>query len=120
MKAKVLVIDDEKTFRMVAEAALLAEGYQFEAAATGRAGLERARQFGPDVVVLDVHLPDISGVEISRRVLEPWCEVEVIAPGEYVGAITAESSDECAMPEWCTHAGTSDATLAAVTCESGT
>jgi two-component system, NtrC family, response regulator AtoC len=77
MNAKILLIDDEKTFRMVAEAALVGEGYQFESAATGRAGLERARQFGPDIIVLDRNLPDIDGLSLL-----PILRAESISRGE--------------------------------------
>lgn len=61
---KVLVIDDEKTFRLVAQAALSAEGYEVLVASSGGQGLESARAARPDVVVLDRNLPDTDGLSV--------------------------------------------------------
>ncbi len=70
MKARVLVVDDEKTFRVVAEAALAAEGYEVVSAASGREALERFRELSPDVVVLDRNLPDTDGLALLTRFRE--------------------------------------------------
>ncbi|MHB8419599.1 MAG: sigma-54-dependent transcriptional regulator [Myxococcales bacterium] len=67
MKARVLIVDDEKTFRVVAEAALLAEGYEVASAASGREALERFREQPPDLVVLDRNLPDTDGLSLLAR-----------------------------------------------------
>jgi DNA-binding NtrC family response regulator len=67
MSAKVLVVDDEKTFRVVAQAALAAEGYDVSLAATAGQGVELARALQPDVVVLDRNLPDADGLEVLQR-----------------------------------------------------
>ncbi|HZZ86441.1 MAG TPA: sigma-54 dependent transcriptional regulator [Anaeromyxobacteraceae bacterium] len=64
MRGKVLVIDDERTFRVVAEAALGAEGYEVQLAASAGEGLARARAFQPEVVVLDRNLPDADGLSV--------------------------------------------------------
>ncbi len=64
MNGKVLVIDDERTFRVVAEAALGAEGYEVQVAASASEGLEKARAFQPEVVVLDRNLPDADGLSV--------------------------------------------------------
>jgi DNA-binding NtrC family response regulator len=67
VKARVLVVDDEKTFRVVAEAALAAEGYDVQSAASGREALERFREQPPDLVVLDRNLPDTDGLTLLAR-----------------------------------------------------
>jgi len=61
---KVLIVDDEKTFRLVAQAALSAEGYEVLVASSGGQGLESARAVRPDVVVLDRNLPDADGLGV--------------------------------------------------------
>ena len=66
-RARVLVVDDEKTFRLVAEAALVAEGLEVATAGSGREGLEQFRAFGPDLVVLDRNLPDADGLDVLAR-----------------------------------------------------
>ena len=64
---KVLVVDDEKTFRVVAQAALAAEGFEAACAASGREGLAIARELRPDVVILDRNLPDADGLAVLDR-----------------------------------------------------
>ena len=67
MNSKVLIIDDEKTFRVVAQAALAAEGLEVRSAASGGEGLAVARDMRPDVVVLDRNLPDADGLNVLER-----------------------------------------------------
>jgi two-component system, NtrC family, response regulator AtoC len=67
MSARILVADDERTFRMVAQAALAAEGFEVRTAASGGEALEVARAFAPDVVILDRNLPDADGLSVLER-----------------------------------------------------
>jgi two-component system response regulator AtoC len=67
MKPTVLVIDDEKTFRIVAEEALTPEGIQVLTAASARAGLEVWQRESPDLVILDRNLPDMDGMRVLER-----------------------------------------------------
>ena len=60
--ARVLIVDDEKTFRVAAQAGLAAEGHEVRTAASGGEGLAIARSFAPDIVVLDRNLPDADGL----------------------------------------------------------
>ena len=64
MKPTVLVIDDEKTFRIVAEEALSAEGFAVTSASSGHAGLVAWQREPVDLVILDRHLPDTDGIAI--------------------------------------------------------
>jgi two-component system, NtrC family, response regulator AtoC len=64
MKPTVLVIDDEKTFRIVAEEALSAEGFTVTSASNGHAGLVAWQREPADLVILDRHLPDTDGIAI--------------------------------------------------------
>ncbi|HVV50749.1 MAG TPA: sigma-54 dependent transcriptional regulator [Polyangia bacterium] len=64
MKPTVLVIDDEKTFRIVAEEALAAEGFSVTTASSGRAGLTAFQRDPCDLVILDRHLPDTDGIAV--------------------------------------------------------
>jgi two-component system response regulator AtoC len=67
MTGKLLIVDDEKTFRVVAQAALEAEGLEVRCAASGGDGLAIARDMRPDVVVLDRSLPDADGLAVLER-----------------------------------------------------
>jgi DNA-binding response OmpR family regulator len=63
----VLVVDDEPTIRDVVSRYLVRAGYETIVAATGREALRRAGEGRPDVVVLDLMLPDVDGLEVMRR-----------------------------------------------------
>jgi len=73
----VLVIDDEPQLRRLLRVALEAHGYRVLEAATGEAGLVEAATRRPDVVLLDLGLPDLDGVAVLTRLRE-WSQVPVI------------------------------------------
>jgi two-component system KDP operon response regulator KdpE len=74
---KVLVIDDEVRFARALAISLRARGYDVATATTGEEGLELAAQGHPDVVVLDLGLPGIDGLDVVRA-LRGWTTVPVI------------------------------------------
>jgi DNA-binding NtrC family response regulator len=73
MNPRILVIDDEKNIREVFSLLLGDHGFQVATAENGRQGLEKARLFGADVVLLDMNLPDLPGLEVlaGLRELQP-------------------------------------------------
>jgi two-component system alkaline phosphatase synthesis response regulator PhoP len=64
---KILIIDDESSIHNVLSAYLKAEGYEFKSAYDGPGGLETARSFKPDIIVLDVMLPGMDGIELLAK-----------------------------------------------------
>lgn len=66
MGSLVLVIEDDVVITAEVERALRAHGYEVAVAVTGRAGLDQARARRPDLVVLDLGLPDLDGVQVCR------------------------------------------------------
>jgi two-component system KDP operon response regulator KdpE len=72
-----LVIDDEPQIRRLLRVTLEANGYQVFDAATGQDGIVQAAQRRPDVVLLDLGLPDMDGVEVLKRLRE-WSRVPVL------------------------------------------
>ena len=62
--AKILLIDDEPSIHKVVSAYLKAEGYEFQSAMDGPTGLAAARSFKPDIIILDVMLPGMDGIEL--------------------------------------------------------
>jgi DNA-binding response OmpR family regulator len=74
---EVLVVDDEPQIRRVLRGYLEADGFRVSEAATGAAALGRLRERLPDLVLLDVMLPDIDGVEVLRR-LRTFSDVYVV------------------------------------------
>jgi DNA-binding response OmpR family regulator len=75
---KVLVVEDDRAIRDMIVAALAEAGYAVAAARNGAEGLERCRLFGPDVVVLDLMMPEVDGVEFLKRRPAEGCEAPVV------------------------------------------
>jgi two-component system KDP operon response regulator KdpE len=75
--ARILAIDDEQGIRRVLQANLAARGYEVDLAVDGESGLELAARLRPDLVLLDLMLPGIDGLEVLRR-LRSWTEVPVV------------------------------------------
>jgi len=66
--ARVLIVDDEKTVCEVISLQLREEGYQVEVAYNGKEGLEKVASFEPDVVVTDVLMPQVNGIDMCRQI----------------------------------------------------
>ena len=75
--ARILVIDDEPEIRRAVRGGLVGARYTVEVAATGAEGLEVAARWHPDVVLLDLALPDADGLEVLAK-LRAWSAVPVI------------------------------------------
>lgn len=100
---RVLVIDDEPAICRLLAVALVAHGYQVRDARTGGDGLSLAATWRPDLVVLDLGLPDVEGHEVIRRLRE-WSAVPVIVlsvrhqEDEKVKALDAGADDYITKP----------------------
>jgi two-component system KDP operon response regulator KdpE len=75
--ARVLVIDDDPALLRALRLALHAAGHEVTAAPNGREGLDQAARAGPEVIVLDLGLPDIDGLDVCRRI-RGWSDVPII------------------------------------------
>lgn len=64
---KALVVEDEATLREQLVASLRAQGYAVDAAGDGEEGLYLAREYSPDIAIIDLGLPGLSGVEVIQR-----------------------------------------------------
>lgn len=99
----VLVVEDEPQVRRFLRASLGAHGYRLVEAEDGAAGVRLAAQYVPDVVLLDLGLPDLDGVEVIRR-LRTWSRVPILvlsARGEErrkVEALDAGADDYLTKP----------------------
>jgi two-component system KDP operon response regulator KdpE len=100
---KVLVIDDDPALLRALRLGLKAGGHQVVTAATGDQGLVQTAAAGPDVVILDLGLPDIDGVEVVRRMRE-WTRVPIVvlsaveAEDRKVAALDAGADDYVTKP----------------------
>lgn len=74
---RILIIDDEIPIRRFLRVALASHGYVVKDVGTGREGLKEAAVISPDLVILDLGLPDIDGIEVVCQLRE-WSKVPVI------------------------------------------
>jgi two-component system KDP operon response regulator KdpE len=70
MGARLFVVDDEPQIRRALRAGLRANGFEVEIAANGESALDAIALHPPDVVILDLGLPDLDGVEVIRNLRE--------------------------------------------------
>ena len=75
--ARVLVVDDDRALLRALRVGLAGRGHEVSVAATGQDGLARAALDAPEVMVLDLGLPDLDGLEVLKRVRQ-WTELPVI------------------------------------------
>jgi two-component system, cell cycle response regulator DivK len=82
---RVLVIEDNRDNFGLIRMALERAGYQVEAAETGAAGVSRALELSPDLIIVDINLPDFDGYEVTRRIRQfhPHGEVPIVAITSY-------------------------------------
>jgi len=77
MNNKALIIDDELQIRRLLRVCLEANGYSVTEAATGQDGLNQAAQRPPEIILLDLGLPDMDGLTVLKRLRE-WSKVPVL------------------------------------------
>jgi two-component system KDP operon response regulator KdpE len=100
---RVLVVDDERSIRRFLATALTAYGYTVEEAPTGADALRLAATWRPELIILDLGLPDQDGVAITRRVRE-WSTVPIIVVSvrehedDKVEALDAGADDYLSKP----------------------
>lgn len=100
---RILVIDDEPQIRKLLKVSLTAHGYHIDEAATGQDGINRAALFKPDLIVLDLGLPDIDGKEVVKRLRE-WSAIPIIIltardqEKEKIDALDAGADDYVTKP----------------------
>ncbi len=98
-----LVIDDEPQMRRLLDTILKADGYRVSEAATGEEGLALAAQKQPEIILLDLGLPDLDGLEVLRRLRE-WSRVPILilsvrdAEEQKVAALDAGADDYVTKP----------------------
>ena len=100
---RILVIDDESAIRRFLHSALSSEEFSLHEAESGHNGLSAAAALRPDVILLDLGLPDIDGIEVIRRIRE-WSQVPIIIlsvrerEDDKVAALDAGADDYLTKP----------------------
>lgn len=101
--ARILIIDDEIQIRRLLKVALTGHGYVVKEAACGEDGLKEAVMYRPDLIILDMGLPDKEGMEIIGNLRE-WSKVPIIIvsvredEADKIGALDAGADDYVTKP----------------------
>jgi len=103
VRSRVLVVEDDIQIRRFLRAGLEASGYELDHAESGEEGVAQVARKPPDVVILDLGLPDIDGVEVVRRIRE-WSTVPIVVlsarsqEAEKIRALDAGADDYVTKP----------------------
>ncbi len=101
--ARILVIDDEPQMQRLLKVALTAHGYEIREAETGREGIGQAAVFHPDLIILDLSLPDLDGIQVVKQIRE-WTRTPVIIlsvreqESDKIAALDAGADDYVTKP----------------------
>jgi two-component system KDP operon response regulator KdpE len=100
---RILVVDDETSIRRYLRAALTAQGFTVHEAADGEEALSAVLAHRPDMIILDLGLPDMDGIEVTRRLRE-WSQTPIIilsvreAEQDKIAALDAGADDYLTKP----------------------
>jgi len=100
---RVLVVDDENSIRRYLRAALSAQGFAIYEAANGQEAINAVISHHPDIIILDLGLPDFDGIEVTRRLRE-WSQTPIIilsvreAENDKIAALDAGADDYLTKP----------------------
>ena len=100
---RILIVDDELAIRRFLHTVLSSEEFSLHEAENGHAGLAAAAAFRPDVILLDLGLPDLDGIEVIKRIRE-WSQVPIIVlsvrehEDDKVAALDAGADDYLTKP----------------------
>lgn len=86
-KKKILVVEDEYSINDAITFALRKEGYDVRSSFNGKDALERVNEFKPDLVLLDLMLPDINGLDICKEISKKAYIIMLTARGEFIDKI---------------------------------
>lgn len=113
-KGKILVIDDEDIVRTSCSRTLVPEGYEVSLARNGAEGLKMAGEDRFDLVLTDLKMPDMDGIEVLRSIKEKWPETEVIIVTGYQTVDTAVKAIKLGAYDYIEKPFTPDALISAV------
>ena len=113
-KGRILVVDDEDIVRTSCSRTLSPEGYEIRLARNGVEGLKMASEERFDLVLTDLKMPDMDGIEVLRIIKEKWPETAVIIVTGYQTVDTAVKAIKLGAYDYIEKPFTPDALISAV------
>ncbi len=83
MKRRIMIVDDQKGVRRLLEELFKREGWEVYAAADGKEAIEKVGQFQPSILLIDMKMPNMNGLEASQKILEKHQELAIIMMTAY-------------------------------------
>jgi len=80
---KILLVDDEEGTNFLHREVLEEEGYEVHSALTGQEALKKLETISPDLVILDINMPGMNGIEVLRKIKETSPKTKVIISSSY-------------------------------------
>lgn len=80
---KILIVDDQKGVRRLLEELFKKDNWEVQVATDGKEAVEKADEFLPDIVLMDMKMPNMNGLEASRLILEKYGELDIIMMTAY-------------------------------------
>ncbi len=80
---KILIVDDQKGVRRLLEELFKKDGWEVELAADGKEAVESADKFLPDIILMDMKMPNMSGLEASQIILKKYNNLDIIMMTAY-------------------------------------
>lgn len=80
---KILIVDDQKGVRRLLEELFKKDGWEVQLAADGKEAVQRANEFLPDIILMDMKMPNMNGLEASRIILNNFSDLDIIMMTAY-------------------------------------
>lgn len=100
---RILIVDDEIQIRRLLQITLESAGFNISLATTGEEGIQQAAMARPDIIILDLGLPDIDGIEVLKKLRE-WTKIPILIlsvrsnEGDIIAALDAGADDYLNKP----------------------
>jgi DNA-binding response OmpR family regulator len=102
MSKKILIVDDERIIAKALTRAFEKEGFEVDTAADGQVGLDKILKTNPDLVILDILMPKMSGLEVLEKVRKKNIQTPVILMTAYGDANTQAKAKELKVAAYVT------------------
>ena len=81
--AKLLIVEDEKNLRILYKNEFIEEGYEVLLAAEGKEAIKIAEKESPDLIIMDIRMPQMDGIDVMKKILEKNKDIPIIINSAY-------------------------------------